>query len=80
MCGRGKMVKTLQEKVKDASKILKSNGFVDIIDDKTINNSGNIYISNSQKDNLKGCPVIVIVLKNKVEIKINNTDKRMDGK
>jgi hypothetical protein len=58
------MVKTQQEKVEEVSKILKSNGFVDIIDDKIINNSGNIYVSNSQKDNLKGCPVIIIVLKN----------------
>ena len=57
------MVKTLQEKVEAVSKILKNNNFVDIFDDKEINNSGNIFVSNSQKDDIRGCPAIVIVLK-----------------
>ena len=63
MYGWTRMVKTLKEKVETICKILKSNSFVDIVDDKVINNFGNIFISNSQKDNLKECPVIVIVLK-----------------
>jgi hypothetical protein len=63
--GKGIMIETLQERVESVSKILKSNSFVDIIDDKSINNNGIIYVSSSQKNNLKGCPVIIIVLKNK---------------
>jgi len=55
------MPKTLDSKKKEIQGIIDNNGFIDVYERK-INNNGTVFVSASKKKDVRGCPVLVIVL------------------